>query len=68
MSAGTVLGVVFGIALALFVVISCYKSVHVVKEKEVKIIERLGSFKEVLTPGMHFVVPWVDRPKVRPLA
>lgn len=27
------------------------------------VLERLGRFSRVLTPGLHFVLPWIDRPK-----
>ena len=55
-----------GIILALgaiFVFVSLYLSVWIVKEKEVVIMERLGRYSDTLTAGVHFVVPWIDWPK-----
>lgn len=40
-----------------------YRSIHFLKEKEVKIIERLGKYHRTLTPGVHFIMPFLDRPK-----
>ncbi len=39
------------------------RSVVVVKEREVMIIERLGNFHSVLAAGVHFIFPFIDRPK-----
>jgi hypothetical protein len=57
-------GLGLGLPLALFVLVSIHRAVLVVREKEVVIMERFGRFKDVLTAGVHVVVPWVDRPKV----
>ena len=38
-------------------------AVFMVREKENIVIERFGKFQSLLTPGVHFVIPWVDRPK-----
>jgi regulator of protease activity HflC (stomatin/prohibitin superfamily) len=35
--------------------------VLVVQMKEVCVIERLGKFRAVLAPGLHFLIPFVDR-------
>ena len=42
----------------LFIVL---KLVLVVQMKEVCVIERLGKFRAVLAPGLHFLIPFVDR-------
>lgn len=34
-----------------------------VREKQQVVLERCGRFRAVLTPGVHCIVPWVDRPK-----
>ena len=52
-----------GVFGAFFVLISLYLSVWIVKEKEVVIMERLGTYSDTLTAGVHFVVPWIDWPK-----
>ena len=38
--------------------------VKVVPQSETRVIERLGRFHSVLTPGINFIIPFVDRPKV----
>mmetsp|Transcript_15470 Transcript_15470/g.53745 ORF Transcript_15470/g.53745 Transcript_15470/m.53745 type:complete len:333 (-) Transcript_15470:21-1019(-) len=56
-------GAIVTVAIVLFVIITVYKAVNVVREKEVIVVERLGKFNEVLTAGVHFIIPYVDRPK-----
>lgn len=48
----------FGLLIVLFIVL---KLVLVVPMREVAIIERLGKFKAVMEPGLHFLIPFVDR-------
>lgn len=62
-SSGTIVAIVLVVLVVLFVLVSISKSIQVVREKENIVIERLGKFKEVLTPGVHFIAPWIDRPK-----
>ena len=40
-----------------------YKSVLLVQQAEAVIIERLGRYDRVLGPGLHLVVPLVERPR-----
>lgn len=54
----------FGIfaLIAFFAIISFLTSaVYLVKQAEVVIIERLGKYHRILTPGIHLVVPFLDR-------
>jgi regulator of protease activity HflC (stomatin/prohibitin superfamily) len=37
------------------------KLILVVEMREVCVIERLGKYKEVMTPGLHFLIPFFDR-------
>lgn len=48
------------IILALFTAI---KGCIIVEQQEVVIIQRLGRYKETLTAGLNFVVPFIDEPK-----
>ena len=43
-----------------FVVMFSVKGFKVVQQAEVMIIERLGKFKEILGPGLHFIVPVIE--------
>ncbi len=38
--------------------------IKVVPQSETRVIERLGRFHSVLQPGLNFIIPFVDRPKV----
>ena len=42
------------------IAISVILSVVLVKEKEFKIIERLGKYKRTAKPGLSFKIPWLD--------
>lgn len=49
------------IVLLAIVIISA--GVKVVPQSETRVIERLGRFHSVLSPGLNFIVPFIDRPK-----
>lgn len=46
------------VVFALFVVFSMVKTV---KEQQVLILERFGGFKRLMRPGLHFLIPFIDR-------
>ncbi len=50
-------------ALALFLLVVLAKSVYLVRQAEAVVIERLGKFDRILTPGLHVVVPFLERPR-----
>lgn len=52
--------VTFLVLFFLFI-ITVSKATFLVRQAEVIVIERLGSFKEVLTSGIHFIIPFVDQ-------
>lgn len=54
--------IVFAVT-ALFLLIMLLNAVFMVRQAEAIIIERLGKFDRVLTPGMHIVVPFLERPR-----
>ena len=39
------------------------KAVYLVRQAEVVIIERLGRYDRTLGPGLHVVMPFVERPR-----
>lgn len=49
------------IIVLLIVVISA--GVKVVPQSETRVVERLGRFHSVLSPGLNFIIPFVDKPK-----
>lgn len=55
-----ILSAFFGI-FALFLITTLYKATYLVREAEVVLIERFGSFHKMLEPGIHFVVPFIDQ-------
>jgi len=54
--------IILGIAL-LLVIIVISAGVKVVPQSETRVIERLGRFHSVLSPGLNFIIPFIDRPK-----
>lgn len=38
--------------------------IKVVPQSETRVIERLGRYHSVLPPGLNFIVPFIDRPKI----
>ena len=50
--------ITFVLLVLLFIVV---KLVLIVQMKELCVIERLGKFRAVLNPGLHFLIPFIDR-------
>ena len=50
--------------LGFIVLVILLKSIYLVKQAEAIVIERLGKFDRVLLPGLHFVVPFLETPRV----
>jgi regulator of protease activity HflC (stomatin/prohibitin superfamily) len=60
-SFGTILGyVVLGLLLIL-VVVALARSVRIVPQAVALVIERLGRYSRTLEPGLHLLIPFVDR-------
>jgi len=55
--------IILGVIILLAVVIIS-AGVKVVPQSETRVVERLGRFHSVLSPGLNFIIPFVDRPKV----
>lgn len=52
-----------GVIIILAIVIIS-AGVKVVPQSETRVIERLGRFHSVLPPGINFIIPFIDRPKM----
>ncbi len=52
--------VVLGLVI-LFVVVALLRSVRQVSQGTTQIIERLGRYRRTLEPGLHLLVPFIDR-------
>ncbi len=55
--------IIAGVILILAIII-IMSGVKVVPQSETRVVERLGKFHSVLQPGLNFIIPFIDRPKV----
>jgi regulator of protease activity HflC (stomatin/prohibitin superfamily) len=53
---------ILGVLSVLFVIV-LFKAVYLVQQAEAIVIERLGKFDRILGPGIHFIVPFIERPR-----
>lgn len=53
----------FLILLVIAGIVFVIKGCIIVEQQEVVIIQRLGKYKETLTAGLNFIVPFIDSPK-----
>lgn len=51
----------FIISLAVFIVLVLLMAIKVVPQQNTYIIERLGKFHEMLSPGLNFIIPFIDK-------
>lgn len=56
---GFILSAIFLIVIAIIMA----KSVYLVRQAEVMVIERFGRYDRVLTPGLHIIVPFIETPR-----
>ena len=47
--------------LVLLVVVSLVKAVQIIPQAQAAVVERLGRYQRTLTPGLAFLVPFIDR-------
>ena len=64
MDGGTVLLVVV-LLFVLLVVVSVVKAVQIIPQAQAAVIERLGRYQKTQTPGLVFLVPFIDRVRAR---
>ncbi|WP_402466135.1 SPFH domain-containing protein [Isoptericola aurantiacus] len=57
----TIIGWVVLLALVIFVVTALFKMVRVVPQATALIIERLGRYQKTFEPGLHWLVPFIDK-------
>ncbi len=55
--------IILGIVVVLAIVIIS-AGVKVVPQSETCVVERLGRFHSVLSPGLNFIIPFIDKPKI----
>ncbi len=54
---------IFFVVMLIFLLVFIMNSVCIVNQAEVILVERFGQFKRVLTSGIHFVLPFADKPR-----
>ena len=54
---------IFTFILIVFALVFCMKSIKIVQQAEVMIIERLGKFDRILESGFQFIIPLIDNPR-----
>lgn len=49
----------------IFAMVVVFRAVRVVEQQTAQIVERLGQYNTTLTPGLHFLVPFVDKVRAK---
>jgi regulator of protease activity HflC (stomatin/prohibitin superfamily) len=52
---------IVGVIVALLAALVVVRSVRIVPQARARNVERLGRYQKTLEPGLHFVIPFVDR-------
>ena len=60
-SPGTILAYVVLALVLIFVIVALAKAVRIVPQAVALIVERLGRYSRTLEPGLHLLVPFIDR-------
>src|SRR5258706_15204788 len=63
MSSGAVAALVAAIVVVVLVVVFLSRSIWLVPPARARNVERLGQFHKTLVPGLHLVIPMIDRVK-----
>jgi regulator of protease activity HflC (stomatin/prohibitin superfamily) len=63
MDTGNIVALIVLLLLVIFVISTIARAVRVVPQASAVIVERLGRYSRTLEPGLHFLVPFVDRPR-----
>ena len=51
----------FTLVLAVLAIVFAFQAIKVVPQQSAWIVERLGKFHAVLSPGLNVVIPFIDR-------
>src|SRR5688572_206188 len=65
MGIGEVIMLVLVLGAALLAIVSVGRSVRVVPQQRMYVVERLGRYQRTLTPGLNLLVPFVDAVRAR---
>jgi regulator of protease activity HflC (stomatin/prohibitin superfamily) len=58
-----VAGTIFALIIAIVIAIIVLRSVRMVSQAQVQVVERLGKYQKTLEPGLHLLVPIIDNVK-----
>ncbi|WP_369076772.1 SPFH domain-containing protein, partial [Paractinoplanes rishiriensis] len=48
------------IVIVVFAIVTLLRSVRIVPQQRMDVVERLGKYKRTLSPGLNLLVPFVD--------
>src|SRR3954447_13945445 len=60
MDLGQAILIAIAVFVALFAVITVMRSIRIVPQQRMDVVERLGKYKRTLSPGLNLLVPFVD--------
>jgi len=58
---GTVIAILLIVAIVAVVMVVAVRSIRLVPQARAQIVERLGQYRQTLTPGLHMIVPFIDK-------
>lgn len=58
------MGVIFGFVILVIIIIAIALSIKIVPQQRVGVVERLGKFNRLLTPGVNILIPIIDHVRV----
>ena len=58
---GTIILAIVLIIVVIFVVVALFKMVQIVPQATALIIERLGRYQKTFEPGLHWLIPFIDK-------
>jgi len=62
MEGANAFGLILAVGLIVFIAVMIFKGILTVKQAQVVIIERFGKYLETLDSGIHWIVPFMDKP------
>jgi regulator of protease activity HflC (stomatin/prohibitin superfamily) len=65
MPVGNTIAGLLAVLVVLFVIVAVVRSVRIIPQASVAIVERLGRYKATKEPGLAFLVPFVDKVRQR---
>ena len=54
------MGLIFSLALVILLVVYLVKGIYIVKQAEAVIVERLGKYDRMLSPGLNYIIPFIE--------